>query len=237
MRISRTPEQREADLQKARDLLDHGQQPAGPIAVGSIPTDSAFVEDEDFDADRDLADICAPAAVRTRLNGKWLWVHGVSPEETLWLNARAQEDLEAAKLESAYERTLYFRLRAQCYQVIAVCRRGPEPGSGQVFQPKHIDILFRNRNPGQEAIAHLCRISDRITSTVDQELPEVVLDFFGRVAALLRTCASGLSTRSSPAWQQVLAAGADCVSRITLQRRLSPSDLEDWPQPPPADPE
>lgn len=217
-------EARQDARERAAEIANHGARPSGPVTV-----DAELEQDDDTYGIGDLGG-AGPEPKRFRMpGGKWVWVHPLTPEDVIWINGNAARDLAQSGLKDAIERNLYYRFRGYCYQAVTCCRRGRDAGSPQIFAAKHVDALFRNRNPGSTVIEQIAKLSDSLGEASDVELSAGALDFFGRAEGLLRTCVSQLNADTLESWREVLTAFADYASRTRLRKTLSTEDLADMP--------
>jgi hypothetical protein len=232
-----------------------GISTAGPVRRTSSPSAPAPGEDDAFDPDAPDA-ILSGRAERYRMpNGKWVWVHPCSVEESVMINARALtitgERRSLAPGSPAWdspEIVIERHLRAQVMQVIHCCRRGPEATSAPTFDPlKHVEWLMRE--PGYvDAIQRIVRISDALGEGASEAavLKEAMIAHFARARSwaetwrsLLTTDSSGASLRAFCDNLEDFAASASCM---TQPESLCPEAwfawqliLRDAPEPEPAE--
>lgn len=220
-------EEARAALDRTREVALYGHLPDGPVMEGA--SSPAAGDDDLFNPD----DLSLPTyrAERYRMPGGkgHVWVHPISVEEAVWVNSQAQKEVERLQGLTPYEANLQRIFRAQVYQVILACRKGPEPTATRIFHPDHAEKL--RKNPGWiEAIQQIAALSDQIAGgeTEAARLREALTDFFDRAGSWLGTCAlrlTGASETLQSASLAALAAFATSVSSMRQPEKLTDLDL------------
>lgn len=219
------PREKQAGIAAAARLLDHGPSPQGLIAAAGTAPPTPLAADAYVATDEDEG---GTAARRHRMpNGKWLWIHPLSPEQCVWLNGQAKRHLERLRMKSedpAYP--VAYRALGWVYQAIACCRTGPEPDAPPVWTVDRADRLYRNPKPGLEALQEIVRRCDELGRGQEEALSEELRGFFGDIAGRLNSW-SGLLTIVSPRSLQRHVAGlASCFASIGRRGTFSPMDRE-----------
>jgi hypothetical protein len=228
--MSWTPEQRKEMLAHTQRVATYGEQPAGPITGPPAGVSVAADDEGEIFSEADLLVQPFEPFRYTMPNGRVLWIHAVSPDEAIWLNANALREVKALRLDDENEAHLQRRFRAQIYQAICVCRKGPAPDAPHVFKPESAETLRRNKG-WLGAVQDIVAISDRLSRSEEDETKKALVDFFGSTASWAKTFASRL-TMGSPdcsALAQIAESFAACASSIAQRGRLRANEAEQLP--------
>lgn len=205
-------------------LAKHGPDPQGPAAPVQPANENL---PEGIFSPSDLFDAALYPAVEFAMpGGKRVWVHPGTVEHAAWIAAQAGRDARRSPSDDPDERTQFQQFAAMIYQVVCVCRAGPEPGSKQVFGPEHADALRRNLS--WETVRAICSLSDRLGG--ENAVYEAGLaDFFDATRNCFEMCASRLTTDSVDACRTYLEQCASTVSRSSSRsaeelRALTPPE-------------
>lgn len=215
-----TPEERAEKLAQTRRIAAYGPDPEGPVMT-KRQGESAAPSPADLFTEADLESFCYRSEPYAMPGGKRVWVHPVSIEEAAALNIRALQEVRRLNLPPE-EAAVQHRLRAQVWQVIAACRKGPEPEAARVFGPEKAEYL--RRNPGWlGAVQGICALSDSLSEgeTEAQRLREALSGFFEQLQARLSTLSSHWSTASPGNTEASSEVLEGCVSFVShWQRRV-----------------
>lgn len=214
-----TPEEAAEKLAEVERLSRFGAMPQGPVSPAAA---SPAADSDLFSAATDL--LLPTRAERFEMpNHKKVWVHPVSPEEAVWLNAQAAREAEKIKTDSPAETAVRTQVLGQVFQVICCCRKGPEPTAAPVFTVEHAQTLYRNRG-WLEPVQRICALSDRLGGD-ETTLQEQLVGFFGHAESFARIWSSRLSADTLETLRGHLEEFASCVSCVTQRGFLASNDL------------
>lgn len=223
-----TPEdERQAALAKAQRVATYGPDPAPPVGVETAPAAPANTDEEaaaELFSAADLAAYIAPAERYVMPGGKALWVHPLSLDEVVWVNAQALKAVRRTPPADDGEAQLQTQAWVQVFQVVACCRKGADAAAGTVFGPEDAEKLRRNRG-WWESIQQIAALSDRLGSE-SVPLDGILAGFFGAMESWLTTCSSPSNTGSPGISPEVAGACGQFVSSIRRRGKLLRTDAE-----------
>lgn len=183
-----------------------------------------------FDAATELAGAAVAAEWFALPGGSGVWVHAVTPMQSVWLSHQSERHIAALYPKTGDPQREYAaQLLPMVWQVIACCRKGPEPEAAPVFDAAQADALVGGPFPGIMVIKQIVMLSNRLGERGAEEImsPGTAL-FFGGIGNWLATCASQLNAATLESTRAMLTACALSAGRIWRRQSLSGATLPEW---------
>lgn len=208
----------------SRPLTEKEQRVFNAAKYGSPPEQPKLVQLEPKRAGVFSLEDLAAAGSRCEWvpmpGGNGVWVHPLSPSETIWVQRHVLREVGAMQNLTGAEAEVEVDIRTLVWQAIAVCRTGESPLDARVFQEKDAETL-RTHPALLGALRLVQRTSDRL-GEVEEPVRKALARFFGDVADWLAGWSSQLTADTVERSRETLRDFASSLSAMKQLDRPTP---------------